>query len=90
MGLLDIHPACPVCGLDFSAHDAGDGPAVAGIFLIGAITVGLALWLDRRFEPDLWVHALIWPAVVLPTSLIVMRIAKTMLLDLQWRHRSTT
>lgn len=90
MGLLDIHPACPVCGLDFSAHDAGDGPAVAGIFLIGAITVGLALWLDRRFEPDLWVHALIWPAVVLPTSLIVMRIAKAMLLDLQWRHRSTT
>jgi uncharacterized protein (DUF983 family) len=36
---------------------------MAGIFLIGAIAVGLALWLDRRFEPDLWVHALAWELV---------------------------
>lgn len=89
-GLLDIRPACSECGLDFTAHDAGDGPAVAGIFLIGAIAVGLALWVDRRFEPDLWVHALIWPVLVLPLSLLVMRFAKAMLLGLQWRHRSTS
>jgi len=82
-GLLDIRPACSECGLDFTAHDAGDGPAVAGIFLIGAIAVGLALWVDRRFEPDLWVHALIWPVMVLPLSLLVMRFAKAMLLGLQ-------
>ena len=89
-GVLDIRPACTDCGLDFTAHDAGDGPAMAGIFLIGAIAVGLALWVDRRFEPDVWVHALIWPAMVLPLSLIVMRFAKAMLLGLQWRHRRTS
>jgi uncharacterized protein (DUF983 family) len=89
-GLLDIGLACRECGLDFTAHDVGDGPAVTGIFLIGAIAVGLALWVDRRFEPDLWVHALIWPVVVLPLSLRVMRFAKAMLLGLQWRHRSTS
>jgi len=63
---------------------------MAGIFVIGAIAVVLALWVDARFEPALWVHALIWPAVVLPLSLMVMRVAKAMLLGLQWRHRSTT
>ncbi len=88
-GLLEIRPDCAACGLDFSAHDAGDGPAMAGIFVIGAIAVVLALWVDRRFEPALWVHALIWPAVVLPLSLLVMRLAKAMLLGLQWRHRPT-
>jgi len=88
-GLLDIQPACSVCGLDLSAHDAGDGPAMAGIFLIGAIAVILALWVDARFEPDLWVHAVIWPVVVLPLSVLVMRLAKAMLLGLQWRHRGT-
>jgi len=62
---------------------------MAGIFLIGTIAIVLALWVDRRFEHDLWVHALIWPAVVLPLSLLVMRYAKAMLLGLQWRHRST-
>jgi uncharacterized protein (DUF983 family) len=87
---MDIRPASGECGLDFTAHDAGDGPAMAGISLIGAIAVGLALWVDRRFEPDLWVHALIWPVLVLPLSLLVMRFAKAMLLGLQWRHRSTS
>jgi uncharacterized protein (DUF983 family) len=82
VGLLNTHPTCAAC-------DAGDGPAMAGIFLIGTSAIVLALWVDRRFEPDLWVHALIWPAVVLPLSLLVMRYAKAMLLGLQWRHRST-
>lgn len=63
---------------------------MAGIFLIGAIAVGLALWVDRRVEPDLWVYALIWAAVLLPLSLMVVRVAKAMLLGLQWRNGSTT
>lgn len=86
-GLLDIRETCEVCGLDLRAHDAGDGPAVAGIFVIGAIAVGLALWVDVRFEPPLWVHAVIWPIVVLPLSVLTMRWAKAALVGLQWRHR---
>lgn len=62
---------------------------MAGIFLVGAIAVILALWVDARYEPDLWVHALIWPAVVLLLSLLVMRFAKAMLVGLQWRYRGT-
>ena len=86
-GLLDIRPRCEACDLDLGAHDAGDGPAVAGIFVIGALAVGLALWVDVRFEPPLWVHALVWPVVVLPLSILTMRIAKAALVALQWRHR---
>jgi len=52
-GLLDVREACPACGLDLRAHDSGDGPAVAAIFLIGAVAVGLAIWVDVRFEPPL-------------------------------------
>lgn len=63
---------------------------MAGIFVIGALAVIMALWVDARFEPPLWLHALIWPVVVLPLSLLVMRLAKAMLLGLQWRHRSTS
>ena len=39
-GLLDVRDTCESCGLDLRSHDAGDGPAVAGIFVLGAITVG--------------------------------------------------
>ena len=87
--LLEVRPTCPSCGLDLSDHDAGDGPAVAGIFVIGALTVGLAIWVDLRVAPPLWVHAVLWPAFVLPFSILVMRIAKAALVWLHWRHRWT-
>jgi uncharacterized protein (DUF983 family) len=49
-GVLDIRPACTACGLDFSTHHAGAGPAMAGIFMMHAIGAVLALsLLVRRF-----------------------------------------
>jgi uncharacterized protein (DUF983 family) len=89
-GLLEVRDTCGSCGLDLRAHDAGDGPAVAAIFLVGALAVIGALWVDVRFEPPLWVHALLWPAVVLPLAVLTMRVAKAALIALQWRHRRDT
>jgi uncharacterized protein (DUF983 family) len=85
--LLEVRETCPHCGLDLRAHDAGDGPAVAGIFLVGAIAVIAALVVDSKYRPPLWVHALLWPALVLPLSLGVMRLAKAALVALHYRQR---
>jgi uncharacterized protein (DUF983 family) len=86
-GLLAIRPACPNCGLDLSAHDAGDGPAVAGVFIVGAIGVIAALVVDTKFQPPIWVHAVIWPPVILGLTLLVMRWAKALLVAQNYRHR---
>ena len=86
-GVLAVREACPTCGLDLRAHDSGDGPAMAGIFVVGALAVIAALVVDVRYEPPLWVHAALWPVVVLPLSLAVMRVAKGLLVALQYRHR---
>jgi uncharacterized protein (DUF983 family) len=88
-GLLTVRDACPVCALDLRAHDSGDGPAVLVIFLLGAIVVGLAFWVEFRFEPPFWVHALLWPAIILPGSVALMRPMKAGLVALQYRHRAT-
>ena len=58
-GLLTVRPACPSCGLDFSAEDAGDGPQVFVIFFLGLIVVGLAALVEFKFAPPIWVHALL-------------------------------
>jgi len=34
--------------------DAGDGPMVFGILIVGAIVCGLALWVEFTFQPPLW------------------------------------
>jgi uncharacterized protein (DUF983 family) len=82
-GVLTVRENCPGCGLDLRAQDAGDGPAVAGIFVVGALAVIAALVADVRYEPPLWVHALIWPVVILGLSVYVMRVAKAALVALQ-------
>ena len=62
-GLLATKPACENCGLDFSGADTGDAFAVPILIVLGAIIVGAAFWLDTRYAPPLWVHAIIWPPV---------------------------
>lgn len=86
-GLLTVRGDCAECGLDLRAHDAGDGPAVAGIFIVGALAVIAALVVDVKYQPPLWVHALIWPMAILGLSIQVMRVAKAALVALQYRHR---
>ncbi|MBV1796312.1 DUF983 domain-containing protein [Siccirubricoccus sp. G192] len=85
-GLLRFRDNCALCGLDLRAQDAGDGPAVAGILVVGTITVVAALVVDVKYAPPLWLHALLWPALVLPLSIWVMRVAKAALAGLHYRH----
>jgi uncharacterized protein (DUF983 family) len=83
-----VTPRCPACGLGFSEHDAGDGPAVAGSFLVGAVVVGLALVLEATAAPPLWVHAALWGPLAVLGSLGILRPLKGMLVAAQYRYRS--
>jgi uncharacterized protein (DUF983 family) len=88
-GMLSVKPACTTCGLDLRAHDTGDGPAVLVILLLGAIVVGLAFWVEFRFEPPLWAHAILWPLITFPLAILLMRPMKAGLVALQFRHRAS-
>ncbi|MCC7428794.1 MAG: DUF983 domain-containing protein [Alphaproteobacteria bacterium] len=86
-GLLKVRPACAVCGLDLGQHDAGDGPAVFAILILGAIMVIGVFIVEFRYQPPFWVHALVWPALLLPSTILLMRVLKAGLVALQYRHR---
>ena len=88
-GLLTLKPACSDCGLDLTQSDTGDAGAVGLIMVLGAIVVILAFWVEFRFEPPLWVHAILWPSITLPLAILLMRPMKAALVALQFRHRST-
>jgi uncharacterized protein (DUF983 family) len=87
--VLKVRERCDVCGLDLSAHDSGDGPASLVIFVLGAVVVGLAFWVEFRFSPPLWVHAVLWPIVTVPLAIALMRPLKAALVALQFRHRAS-
>jgi len=85
-GLLNVRQACEVCGLDLSAQDAGDGPAVFVILFLGLIVVGLAALVEIRFSPPFWVHLVLWTPLILGGAVAMLRPLKAGLIALQYRH----
>lgn len=87
-GFLTVAPSCNVCDLDYGFADAGDGPAVFVILIVGFIVVGLALWMEVTLSPALWVHFLLWIPLTLVLSLGALRIIKGLLITYQFRNRA--
>jgi uncharacterized protein (DUF983 family) len=85
-GLLTVRAACPACGLDLRAEDAGDGPAVFVILLLGCVVVGLAAWVEIMFSPPIWVHLVLWVPLILGGAILMLRPLKAGLIALQYRH----
>ncbi|MEX2008581.1 MAG: DUF983 domain-containing protein [Dongiaceae bacterium] len=87
-GLFRLAAVCPVCGLDYGKTDPGDGPAAIVILLLGAIVALLAVLTELWFEPSLWLHAVLWPPIILGGAVLMLRPMKATLIALQFRHRS--
>jgi uncharacterized protein (DUF983 family) len=85
---LTVAPRCNNCGLDYSFADAGDGPAVFVILIIGFIVVGSALWLEVSHNPPLWLHFLLWVPLTLGLSLTALRLIKGVLITLQYSKKA--
>ena len=85
-GFLDMKPKCDVCGLDYSFADAGDGPAVFIMMIVGFIIVGLALWVEFTWHPPYWVHAVLWVPLIIIMPLGLLRPLKGWLVTQQYRH----
>ena len=87
-GCLSVGRGCHNCRLDYSFADAGDGPAVFVILIIGFLVVGLALWMEVSLGPALWVHFLLWIPLALVLCLTALRLMKGLLIALQYRNKA--
>ena len=85
-GLLSVKPRCAVCDLDLAAHASDDGPAAFAILLLGLVVVGLALIVEVRFGPPLWVHAVLWLPLILVGSIALLRPLKATMVALHYTH----
>jgi len=87
-GYLEVAPACRACGLDYSVFDPGDGPSVFAILIVGAIVCASALYVEVAYQPPYWVHAVIWIPLVCILGFAALRLIKSALLVLQYRHKA--
>lgn len=85
-GTIKLAPRCRACGLDYDQFNVGDGPAAFLTLIIGALIVGLALWLQLSFEPPWWVHVVLWLPLSIGLTLGGLRLAKAALLASEYRN----
>lgn len=86
-GYLRVAETCDRCAFELRKHDSGDGPAVFVMFIIGAIVVALALWVELAYEPPYWLHVVLWGPAIIVGSLVLLRPAKAILIALQFKHK---
>jgi uncharacterized protein (DUF983 family) len=86
---LRLNDKCPECGFDLEKNDSADGPAVFLIFILGALIVPLALFVDAIFIIPLWLHAVIWSVLVLLLTVGSLKPLKSYIIMLQYKYRKS-
>lgn len=85
---LALRESCEACGQSYAFADAGDGPAVFGILILGFVVLGAALWVEFRLLPPWWVHALLWGLLTPLLAFLLLRVLKATLIALQFKFKA--
>ena len=87
-GFLNLAPKCSSCDLDYKFIDAGDGPAVFVILIVGFIVMAAALVVEVKYRPPMWVHMSLWLPLVVILCLGMLRPLKGALIGLQYINKA--
>lgn len=87
-GPIGFSPHCRQCDLDYGQFNVGDGPAAFLTLIVGAVMVVLALSVELKFHPPLWVHMLLWTPLTVVAVVGSLRVAKGALLTLEYRNKA--
>jgi uncharacterized protein (DUF983 family) len=86
-GYIKVADRCSVCGLGLAGHDTGDGPAFFIILPLSILTAVLALLVEVKFQPPMWVHVVTWPLFIAFAVGFLLRPVKGIMIVLQYRYR---
>ena len=87
-GYLKFRDHCRACGADFKSADAGDGPAVFVILIVGAIVAPLLIILQYGFRLPDWLALAITMFAAIALCLALLPPFKATLFAFQWKHKA--
>jgi uncharacterized protein (DUF983 family) len=85
---LKFRDHCRACSADFKAADAGDGPAVFVILIVGAIVAPLLIILQFGLQLAGWLALTITMVAAVALCLALLPPFKSVLFALQWKHKA--
>ncbi|MGJ8563141.1 MAG: DUF983 domain-containing protein [Alphaproteobacteria bacterium] len=87
-GFLKFSQRCEGCGADFDIEDAGDGPAVFVILIVGIVIIPLALAFQLITDAPMWLTMLIWMPILVMSCLALLRPLRGIMFSLQWVNQA--
>ena len=87
-GFLGLRKQCEICGLDYANADAGDGPAVFVIFIVGFAAVAVAFIARYAWHAPMWLAFLISTGLAVGLTLALLRPLKATLIALQYANKA--
>ncbi len=88
-GYLKFADRCAKCGANFAAADAGDGPAVFVILIVGAIVAPLLFILQFATPLPDWAAIVLTMLAAIVLCLGLLPPFKATLFALQWKHKAS-
>lgn len=87
-GYLKFRDTCAVCAADFKAADAGDGPAVFVILVVGAIVAPLLIILQFGLDLPGWLALTLTMMAAIALCLALLPPFKALLFAFQWKYKA--
>lgn len=81
---LKVAPACSRCGEAFHHHRADDAPPYLTIFIVGHVILPLFLWVEMTWQPEMWIHFVVWIPLITLASLVTLPPVKGAVIAWQW------
>jgi len=76
------------CGLNLSNIDIGDGPSFFAMFFLNIFIILIAILVEIKFSPPLWIHLVLWGPLIILLSVLLIRYLKVLFLFLNFKYRS--
>ncbi|WP_427454722.1 DUF983 domain-containing protein [Litorimonas sp. WD9-15] len=86
--LLSFQDSCAACSADFRDEDAGDGPAIFVIFIVGIFIVPMALAFHMLLDPPMVVTMLLWGTIIILASLWLLRLMRGVMFNIAWQRKA--
>jgi uncharacterized protein (DUF983 family) len=83
-GFFRFKKNCDECGCDFDSIQIGDAAAYSTMFIVGFFLTAFMAYIEFKYTPPLWIHAIILTFLSFILSLGLLRFFRGLWLILEW------
>lgn len=84
---LKVVSTCERCRTELHHQRADDAPPYFTMFIVGHVVIALLLAVEKRYQPEIWVHLALWLPLTVALSLWLLPRIKGALIGQQWALR---